>query len=109
MQKTPALTLTRTLAAATLAGTFVGYSGEVTPAGERPLGVTIYDGAKGDAVAVDALGTTIVRAGAAFGQGDSLQVGPDGAAVPAGAGAAIARAMQPANAAGAAVEIFLLP
>ena len=109
MQETPALTLTRTLTAATAACTFVGFSGEQTAAGAKPLGATVFDGSEGDAVAVDVLGTTMIRAGGAFEQGDALQVGAGGKAIAAAAGVTCAYAMQPAAAEGAIVEVLLVP
>ena len=110
MQHVPALTLTRTATAALAAATFVGFSGGQTAAGEKPLGVARFAAGKaGDDIPVDVLGTAIVRAGAAFDEGNAIEVGADGKAVPAAAGVTAGYAMQDAAAADQLVEVLLTP
>lgn len=60
--------------------TFAG--AQATTQGEKVLGVSQYDAADTELVAVDTIGTTIIEAGAAIAVGDSLIVDAQGRAIP---------------------------
>lgn len=107
-QKISLLTLAVTAAAALLAERFVGADGNYATAAGNTFGVTNTDGAIGDRVPTDVIGTAIVTAGGAFDAGDYVQVGANGKAVVQAAGIAVAQALQAAAADGDRVEVLLL-
>lgn len=105
------LTLT-VIAAATLAtARFVEQDGTYPTAGGKALGVTRFDAVSGDPVAVDVIGTTMVECGAAVTKDDSLMVDATGRVVPLAGSAKFpcGRALAAGAAAGALIEILLIP
>lgn len=88
---------------------FVNPSGAQAGAGENALGVSRYAAATGAYVAVSALGTAIVEAGAAIAAGAAIQSDASGRAITKDTGATVARALQAASAAGDFVEVVLIP
>jgi len=105
------LTLTVLATAALATARFVEQDGTYPAAGGKALGVTRFDAAIGDPVAVDVLGTTIVECGAAVTQDAALMVDATGRVVPLAGSAvqAVGRALQAGAAAGALIEILLIP
>ena len=109
-QKISLLTLTVVAAAAITAERFVTANGAYATAGDGALGVSVTSAATGNTFPVDALGTTVATAGAAFAKDAALAVGTSGKAVAAVAGDVIvAKALQAATADGDRVEVFLIP
>lgn len=109
-QKRSLLTLTVTAAAGLAAERFVTGNGSYATARQGAIGTTTTTAALGALVAVDAFGTTVATAGAAFAKDASLAVGANGKAVAAEAGDVIvARALQAATADGDRVEVLLIP
>src|SRR5690606_6879475 len=98
-----------TAAAAIRAHRFTTATGQVAPAGGNALAVTCCDVDLGDLFAADALGTTVVEAAGAIAAGGAIEVGADGKAVAKSAGVTVARALQPATAAGDLIEVLLIP
>jgi len=96
-------------AVAITAGTFVTSQGAVATAAGNAFGVARSDGAVGDVVPVDVLGTAIVTASAAIAAGASLDVAAGGQAVTHAAGKVVAVALEAAAAAGDDIEVFLIP
>jgi hypothetical protein len=90
---------------------FVSPTGGVAAAGGNAYGVTRSDAAIGQLAPVDILGTTQVTAGGAIAAGAAIEVGADGKAVTADAGAVVARAAPGATAAadGEVLEVILIP
>lgn len=111
MQNTPILTKTVTAAAPIAGALFIGFNGELTPAGGDPYGVTDYAASKaGDRVAIVVLGTAKATAGTAFPSGTDLAVGPDGKAVVVANGARrVAKAVGASSGDGAIVEVLMRP
>lgn len=115
MQKTPILTLTSVAAAAVAAHRFVDFDGtQCDAAGAKPMGVSTYAAASGEAFAVDVLGTTKVEAGAAIALGAKgltpVKTDADGKAIAQGGVGEIAGyALEAAGAAGEIIEILLTP
>ncbi|MEW5729153.1 MAG: capsid cement protein [Pseudomonadota bacterium] len=63
---------------------FVGFDGaQASVQGQKVLGVSQYDAADGDDLALDAIGTTVVETGAAIAKGDSIITDAQGRAIPA--------------------------
>jgi hypothetical protein len=108
-QNIPVLTLSVKASADVAARRFVTVAGAQAGAGARALGVSRVSGVSGDMLPVDALGTSIVEAGAAFAVGAALQSDADGKAITKDAGATLACALQAATAAGDMVEVFNIP
>ena len=108
-QKISVLTLAVVAAATLAAERAVGRDGNYATAGGHAVGVTNTGGGDGDRIGCDVIGTTIVTAGAAFSDGDFLQVGTDGKLVVQTAGVAVAKAMQDAAADGDRVEVLWIP
>ncbi|WP_175796337.1 DUF2190 family protein [Burkholderia anthina] len=97
-------------AAAVTASRFIGPNSQHAAAGANTIGVSRFDGAQGDLVTVDQLGTSIVEAGAPIAAYGLVEVGADGKAVPHDAGVAVGRVqMVPAQAPGDFVEVMLIP
>lgn len=111
MQKVPILTLTVTAAVALAANRFVTLDGNVPAAGGKAFGVADQPASgAGKLVPVDVLGTTKLEAGAAFAADVVLKVDALGRGIAqGGAGEILCRSLQPAGAAGAVVEVLLLP
>lgn len=98
-------------AGAVVAARLVGFDGaQATVAGQKVLGPAQYAAADGELVAVDAIGTSMVEAGAAIAVGDDLIADAQGRAVPAAGGAGeyvFADALQAATGAGQRIEAIL--
>lgn len=108
MQKIQLLTLSLVASAPIVAERFVTAAGEPADLGGNAIGLSESDAAVGELFPAIALGTGIATAGGAFALGDYVQVGADGKAVKQTSGIAVAVALQPANADGDRVEVFLL-
>lgn len=108
-QNVSVLSLSVKASATVAARRFVTVAGAQAGAGANALGVSKFGGATGDMLTVDALGTSIVEAGAAFAVGAALQSDADGKAITKDAGATLARALQAATAAGDLVEVLNIP
>jgi hypothetical protein len=98
-------------AAAIPANRFATRAGALPAAGGLALGVTRYDAAIGDMVAVDVLGTTIVECGGAVAADAALMVDASGKVVTLGSGGkqTVARALEAGAGDGAKIEVLLLP
>lgn len=106
------LALTVTAASALKACRFVTQAGAYPAAGAAAFGVTRTSAEQaGDLVPVDVHGTAIVEAGAAITADTPLMVDATGRAVAlSGAGKSpVARSMEAASAAGAFIEVLLVP
>lgn len=106
------LTLTVLASAVVAANRFVNTAGAYPAAGGLPLGLTCCDGAIGDALPVDVLGTTVATAGAAIAADAPLMLGADGKVVTHdgdGDKHAIGRALEAAAADGSLLEVLLIP
>ena len=104
------LTLTVKAGGALAANRFVTQAGAYPAAGAKAFGCTRTKAeAAGDLVPCDVQGTTVVEAGAPITFDQSVQIDAQGRAIPLAAGAAVGRAMEAAGAAGAFIEILLVP
>lgn len=103
------LDLTVVAAVAITAGTFVTSQGAIATAAGNAFGVARSDGAVGDLVPVDVLGTAIVTAGAAIAAGASVQVAANGQAVTKTTGITVGIALETVAAAGDDIEVYLVP
>jgi hypothetical protein len=101
--------LSVTATAAIVALTFIDFSGATATAAGNTAGVACTDGAVGDLVPTDRLGSAVVTAGAAITAGQRLEVGATGYAVPHNAGVIVAVALEAASAAGQTIEVDLIP
>lgn len=109
-QASPILALTVTLSGTVAANRFVTPAGAQAVADANTLGVARTAGVSGDKIAVDVLGTAIVEAGAAISAGATLETDASGRAVTwATSGAKVGLALQAAGAAGAMIEVLLIP
>lgn len=111
-QKHSLLTLSIAAAAANQAAlVFVDYTGALPAAGGHTAGVVRAPGVNvGDLLPVDVLGTTVATAGAAITAGQRLQADASGNVVPwVSPNVAIAVALEAAAAAGATIEVNLIP
>lgn len=106
--RNPALTVSATTAAGVSEFRFVGFDGELTGLNGLARGVAITPAAAGEDYALDALGETVVEAGAAFAAGALLSSDANARAVSGGTKPA-ARALEAATAAGQRVRCLLLP
>lgn len=106
-QKISILTLAVIAAAAILPERAVGRDGNYATAAGKAFGVSNTQGAIGDRVPVDVMGTTIATAGGAFVDGDELEVGTAGKLVKKTTGVVVAIALQAATADGDRVEVLL--
>lgn len=88
---------------------FVTVAGAVPAAGANALGVARSDGATGETVAVDVLGTAVVEAGGAISAGAAVEVDASGRAVTQSTGVTVGRALEAAAAAGDFIEVLLIP
>jgi hypothetical protein len=96
--------------AAVVANRFIGANGQHAAAAGNAIGVSRFDGAAGDLVTRDVIGTSIVEAGAAIAANGLVEVGADGKAVPRDEGVAVGRVQDVAAlAAGDFVEVLLIP
>lgn len=104
------LTLTVVAAGALSASRFVANSGAYPTDGDLAIGVTRTGaGGVGDLVPVDALGTSMVEAGGAIGDGKPVTADAAGRAVEAGEGDLVyGRALQAAAGEGAEIEVLLI-
>jgi hypothetical protein len=96
-------------AAALSANTFITAGGAVATAAGNAFGVARTDGAIGDLVPTDVLGTAQVIASAAIAKGAFVQVATGGKAVTYSTGVAVGIALEAAAAAGDVIEVYLLP
>lgn len=106
------MTLTAIASAAVASSRFVTTAGAYPAAGGLPLGVTRSDGAIGDPIPVDVLGTAVTEAGAAFAADVPLMVTVTGKVIAHdgdGDKHAVARSLEAAAADGSMVEILLIP
>lgn len=106
------LTLTVAAAGALAANRFVTQAGAYPAAGAAAFGVTRTSAADaGDLVPVDVHGTAIVETGAAVTKDAALMVDATGRVVPltVGSKSPVAKAMEAAGAAGAFIEVLLVP
>lgn len=106
------LTLTVVAAAALAASRFITQAGTYPAAGGKVFGVTRSKAdAAGDLLPVDVQGTTIVETGAAVAFDADLMVDATGRVVPLTVGSkfGVARSMEAAAAAGAFIEVLLVP
>ncbi len=107
-QKLALLSITRIATAVILARQFVSPTGAVATAAGSALGVATQDvAASGDAFPCDVLGTTTVVASGAISDGDTLEVGANGAAIVKTAGVVVAVALEDA-ADGELLEVLLI-
>lgn len=113
MPQKPILTESIVAAGAIAANRFVGFNNaQLAAAGAVALGVADYAAAAANSqIAVTVLGTAEVVAGGAIARGDEVMSDAQGrAVVRAGAGAhGVARALEPAAAAGQMIEVLLIP
>ncbi len=105
----PVLTLPIVATGAITAERFVTPAGAQAGAGVNALGVARSDAASGQSLPVDVLGTAIVTAGAAIAAGALVETDATGRAITRSAGAIVGRALQAAAAAGARIEVLLIP
>lgn len=106
------MTLTVIATAALVANRFVTTAGAPCAAGALPLGVARSDGAIGDPVPVDTLGTAVVEAGGIIAADATIMVTTDGKALTHDADGdkhAVGRALDAAAAAGDLIEVLLVP
>lgn len=106
------LTLTAIASAAVAAERFVTSAGAYPAAGGLALGVTRSDGAIGDPIPVDVLGTAIVEAGGAITADVPVMIGVDGKVVAHdgdGDKHAVGRSLEAVAADGSSLEILLVP
>lgn len=103
------LTLTLVAAGAVAANRFVTPGGAQAGNGANAIGGSRYAVALGDKFPVDAIGTAVIEAGAAFASGATLQSDANGKAITYAAGAKVAIALQAAGAAGELIEVLLVP
>lgn len=109
-QNTALLTLTVVAAGTISAGRFVTPAGAQAGADANTLGVARFDAVANDKLAVDAVGTAIVKSGAAFSVGATLKSDANGKAITwATSGAKVAFALQAATAADQDIEVLLIP
>lgn len=108
-QNIAVLTLTAQASGSVAEHRFVTYAGAQAGADANVLGVNRYAVTDAELMAVDALGTTIVEAGAAITAGDALETDASGRAITQTNGPVVGRALQAASGAGARIEVLLLP
>jgi hypothetical protein len=108
-QNIPILSLSVKATATVAARRFATVGGAQAGAGANALGVSRFSGVTGDMLTLDALGTSIVEAGAAFAVGAALQSDANGCAITKDTGATLARALQAAVQAGDFVEVLNIP
>jgi len=110
MQSTPIFSPTVIAAAALLANRFVTFAGAVCGAGAKAFGVAQYPAVAGDAVALNALGTTKVEAGGAIAVGGPIKSDANGKAIAqGGSGEILGYALEAASGDGKIIEMFLTP
>jgi len=109
-QSVSLLTLSVRASATLTAQRFVSPTGGLPTAGGNALGVARTDGAEGDLVPVDVIGTAVVEAGAAIPAGTAVEVDAQGRAVPQSTGVTLGRLAPEAVAAAAGdrVEVILI-
>lgn len=106
------LTLSVIASAVVAADRFVTTAGAYPTAGGLPLGLTRSDGAIGDPIPVDVLGTGIATAGAAIAADAPLMVTATGKVITHdgdGDKHCVGRALEAAAADGSQLEILLIP
>lgn len=109
-QNTPILTLTAAATGTIAANRFVTPAGAQAGADANTLGVSRLAAVSGDKIPVDVLGTTTVEAGAAVSAGATVKADSSGRAITwATSGAKVGLALEAAGAAGAMIEVLLIP
>ncbi len=110
-QSIPVLTLTVNAAGVIAANRFVTAAGAQAGADANALGVARHAAAAAnDKLPVDALGTTMVEAGAAVAAGATIKSDASGRAITwVTSGARLAVALEAAGAAGEMIEVLLIP
>src|SRR5579883_2879528 len=108
-QYKPLFTLSVAATAAIVAQTFVTAAGANAAAGAAALGVARSDGAVGDLVPVDTLGTALVTASGAIPQFGAIEVGANGQAAAHNAGKVVGIALEAAINPGDVIEVYLIP
>lgn len=109
-QSIPLLTLTRKLTGTVAQHRFVTPAGAQAGADANTLGASRVAGVSGDSASIDALGTTVVEAGAAIADGATLKSDANGKAITwAASGAKVAVALEAAGGAGEFIEVLLIP
>ena len=103
------LTMPIRLTATVVAQRFVTTLGAYPTAGGATKGVTRTAGVAGDLVPVDSQGTAVVEAGAAVTVGATIQSDATGRAIPYAAGSKVGVALTAGAAAGALIEVELIP
>lgn len=106
------MTLTVIATAAIVANRFVTLAGAPCAAAALPLGVARSDGAIGDPIPVDTIGTAVVEAGGIITAGAAIMVTTDGKALAHdldGDKHAVGRALSASGADGDLIEVLLTP
>lgn len=109
MQSIPILTLSLAVTSAITAERFATLGGAPATAGGNAGGVARSDGAVGELIPLDVLGTAVVTAGAAVAKDAAIEVGTAGKAITKTTGVAVARALEAAAADGDRIEVMLIP
>ena len=109
-KQTPILRLTVKATAATAANLLVTATGALSAAAGNALGPTYTAAKAGEQVAVTALGTSSVTAGAAIVAGAALQATAEGKVITrTSANPVVARALEAAAADGDVIEALIIP
>ncbi len=109
-QATAILTHSVTAAGTVSASRFVTPAGAQAGADANTLGVSRFAGVVGEKLAVDVLGTAVVEAGAAVSAGATVKSDASGRAITwVTSGAKVGLALDAAGAAGAFIEVLLIP
>lgn len=108
-QSIPAQTLSVVASGAVTKRRFITALGAQAGADANTLGVSRYDAADGEDLAVDNLGTTEVEAGGAVAAGALIETDANGKAVTNVDGPGVARALEAAAADGDIIEVVLIP
>lgn len=103
------LTETTTAAAAVAKNRFIGFDGNYPAGGNPALGITHFDAAISEPVAISTLGVYPVESGGVFAVGDALEVGVDGRVIEQSVGTLVARARQESTAANQVVDVYIIP
>lgn len=107
---TPVLCITRTAGATLAANRLVQANGTYPTAGGVAIGVTRSAAVSGDLIPVDVLGTAVIESGGAVALNGPVQADASGRIVShTGSNTKVGIALGSAGAAGALVEVLLLP
>lgn len=109
-QSIAVLTLTIAATGTIAAHRFVTPAGAQAGADANAIGATRVAAVSGDKIPVDALGTTVVEAGAAVAAGATIKSDASGRGITwVTSGARLGIALEAASGAGALIEVMLLP